>query len=828
MNLFDIFEGAIDDLEARRIEDLNAKMDDFLARAKESNDPKYKEAMRHAYAKAKAERDSYYKLKVDEAPGAETLAHNERTAQSNLDAFDLEEDYADTNYTYTVFIDGTKEGTYGSKEEAKAVVRRKKEQAPGRDYRIAPKPRTSARSIKKFYNNKNRDVDESLKVSPHDAGMHAAIKGKSYDSNPHPKGSPEHLLWSKGHNAMRARKADLDEHGGGVNNNGSYIAWRKKANKEHGITKAPATVEEWKDSAPGEPDQDELIKVEGWQDFNKVEPYEVCLAGKSVKQFDYYEDARRFHDNWKKKLYNQGEKEKADKITLNPIMKEGSMAAAAHHPDGPKFGGYWKGTDPNPPKPGQGFGGLEELDNPMGDKELAYLIAKAKGMKSQPDPDLHKGDEHEINGDDQEVDEGIDGNMTVRSNPLSQPLRKSTHAPKSVMQSGAGKHANQLKKAAAARLGEMTDEEGAKLRKDAEEYAIKQMTAPKAPKKAEPKKSFMQQVGQKQIDMVKGAYKGLTGQLEESDNFLSWAVRNGYNITKPAIYESARKTFTEIKKGQKDSNGFSKCWPGKHEEGTKKGKNGGRVRNCVPNESVEEAANPAQQAAIAIAKKKAVDETAAWQKKSGKNKNGGLNKKGVDSYRKEHPGSKLQTAVTKKPSKIKKGSKDDKRRKSFCARMSGMKGPMKKPNGEPTRKALSLRKWHCESIENLDVMLAEAISEAKNLGNRVKIVKGPEAGQMGTIGEIRPGAFKGAPGYYTVDLDNGGHIQVRKEALRLIKDEVNESLRPGEYFVWTVYFDDGSSKRIKVTSDEFDPYAYYGKQGKVVVNVDYDWSIQGQ
>ena len=60
-------------------------------------------------------------------------------------------------------------------------------------------------------------------------------------------------------------------------------------------------------------------------------------------------------------------------------------------------------------------------------------------------------------------------------------------------------------------------------------------------------------------------------------------------------------TLNEIKKGQKDSNGFTKCWPGKHAEGTKKGKNGGRVRNCVPNE----AANPAQQAAIAIAKKKA-------------------------------------------------------------------------------------------------------------------------------------------------------------------------------------------------------------------------------
>ena len=58
---------------------------------------------------------------------------------------------------------------------------------------------------------------------------------------------------------------------------------------------------------------------EGFQDFNKVEPYAVCLAGKPIKKFDYYEEARRFHDNWKKKLYNQGEKEKADKITLMPL-----------------------------------------------------------------------------------------------------------------------------------------------------------------------------------------------------------------------------------------------------------------------------------------------------------------------------------------------------------------------------------------------------------------------------------------------------------------------------------------------------------------------------
>jgi hypothetical protein len=87
--------------------------------------------------------------------------------------------------------------------------------------------------------------------------------------------------------------------------------------------------------------------------------------------------------------------------------------------------------------------------------------------------------------------------------------------------------------------------------------------------------------------------------------------------------------------------------------------------------------------------------TPAWQRKEGKNPSGGLNKKGVASYRKANPGSKLKTAVTTKPSKLKPGSKAANRRKSFCARMGGVDGPMRDEKGRPTRKALALRKWNC-------------------------------------------------------------------------------------------------------------------------------------
>ena len=74
---------------------------------------------------------------------------------------------------------------------------------------------------------------------------------------------------------------------------------------------------------------------------------------------------------------------------------------------------------------------------------------------------------------------------------------------------------------------------------------------------------------------------------------------------------------------------------------------------------------------------------------------GGMTQAGVEKYRRDNPGSKLKTAVTTKPSKLKPGSKAAKRRKSFCARMSGNPGPMKDEKGRPTRKALSLRKWNC-------------------------------------------------------------------------------------------------------------------------------------
>lgn len=98
----------------------------------------------------------------------------------------------------------------------------------------------------------------------------------------------------------------------------------------------------------------------------------------------------------------------------------------------------------------------------------------------------------------------------------------------------------------------------------------------------------------------------------------------------------------------------------------------------------------------------------AWQRKEGKAKKGGLNEKGRKSYEKANPGSDLKAPVK---------SGDNPRRASFLARMGGMPGPERKPNGEPTRLLLSLQAWGASSK-------SDAKSKAAAISKRLDAKKG--------------------------------------------------------------------------------------------------------
>ena len=74
-------------------------------------------------------------------------------------------------------------------------------------------------------------------------------------------------------------------------------------------------------------------------------------------------------------------------------------------------------------------------------------------------------------------------------------------------------------------------------------------------------------------------------------------------------------------------------------------------------------------------------------------KGAGMTKKGVAKYRRENPGSKLKTAVT---GKVKPGSKDAKRRKSYCARSAGQMKKFPKAAKNPNSRLRQARKrWRC-------------------------------------------------------------------------------------------------------------------------------------
>jgi len=127
---------------------------------------------------------------------------------------------------------------------------------------------------------------------------------------------------------------------------------------------------------------------------------------------------------------------------------------------------------------------------------------------------------------------------------------------------------------------------------------------------------------------------------------------------------------------------------------------------AVPKKPVKKKPSPKKKARVAkrterktARKTKRAERNAPTRKKSagnyakvkkgkgtGKKAGGGMTAKGVAKYRKDNPGSKLKTAVTTPPSKLKKGSKAAKRRKAFCARSKSWKSE---------RGLAARRKWNC-------------------------------------------------------------------------------------------------------------------------------------
>ena len=142
-----------------------------------------------------------------------------------------------------------------------------------------------------------------------------------------------------------------------------------------------------------------------------------------------------------------------------------------------------------------------------------------------------------------------------------------------------------------------------------------------------------------------------------------------------------------------------------------------------------------------------------------KSSTGGLTQKGRDYYNRKDGGN-LKAPVTKSPSKLKAGSKAAGRRKSFCARMGGVEGPMKKPNGEPTRKALALRKWNCRSEET-------SIDEKRGLWDNIHAKR--ERIKRGSGERMRKPGSEGAPSNKDLRVSRTEDVTARHASHKVIR-----------------------------------------------------------
>lgn len=140
--------------------------------------------------------------------------------------------------------------------------------------------------------------------------------------------------------------------------------------------------------------------------------------------------------------------------------------------------------------------------------------------------------------------------------------------------------------------------------------------------------------------------------------------------------------------------------------------NGSTFKTTLKSTEIPKAAKAVKQ----VAEQRAIEQNLLedWQKVNRRDKTDGMSRKAVKAYRRENPGSKLKTAVTTKPSKLKKGGKAAKRRKSFCARMKGMKkahaGAKTKRNPDsPINKAL--RRWNCEEDAYMNSLNAQVLEK---------------------------------------------------------------------------------------------------------------------
>jgi hypothetical protein len=173
-----------------------------------------------------------------------------------------------------------------------------------------------------------------------------------------------------------------------------------------------------------------------------------------------------------------------------------------------------------------------------------------------------------------------------------------------------------------------------------------------------------------ELSTIIAAAKRLKKKMKGEGNIEAWVQSK---ITKAADYIDTAADYVDSGQGKVDE----ACWDGYKQVGMKK-----KGKRLVPNCVKEQHSNWREEL------------TEDWQKVNRQDKTDGLSQKAVDAYRRENPGSKLQTAVTEKNPKGKRAD----RRANFCRRMKGMKSKLtsaRTARDPDSRINKALRRWNC-------------------------------------------------------------------------------------------------------------------------------------
>ena len=194
-----------------------------------------------------------------------------------------------------------------------------------------------------------------------------------------------------------------------------------------------------------------------------------------------------------------------------------------------------------------------------------------------------------------------------------------------------------------------------------------------SPHPANEEKDHEYSMARSELSTIISAAKRLKKKMKGEGSIEAWVQSK---ITKAADYIDTAADYVES--GEHNVEEAKKCWSGYEKKGTQK-LFGKTYNRCVKKEQFSNWREELSE---------------DWQSVNRKDKTDGLSQKAVNAYRRENPGSKLQTAVTEKKPKGKRA----KRRKNFCSRMSGMKAKLtstKTARDPDSRINKALRRWNC-------------------------------------------------------------------------------------------------------------------------------------